>query len=272
MLGARNAEVLDTGEVFCLLGGADLLHGRSRQAGLTRASIVATPRWVFLVAHDGFSVTPGVSAGREDALDVGQDRFEAWIRPRLAEPHAEVLERELRARTPPERALELARLGAFEMNGRTFAWKDPGAFTWNGVHVPVGAEALQAFLDRHRGTIAANAARIAAEPVVLDQRGRAPGVGLLAAGLALLGAVAFIALRGVGGEHAPWVAFLPLVFGLVLSPLGALVLATGRPIVQATGRPPGWWSSVNALIVAGGSLLALVAVLAWWAAGALGGS
>ncbi len=106
--------------------GAKLLHADKRP-GLTQASLIATPSHVFVVPHWSVEVLPD------------------WIAvyPQLRSPHwldalchpslpADSIRTALSQSLEPDEVFELAALGAYKVNGLTFAWKERGGFTWGG--------------------------------------------------------------------------------------------------------------------------------------------
>jgi hypothetical protein len=233
------------GDLLALFNGAKLLHGGSGGAGLTGASLFATPRYVLLVPHTSLELMVGVIAWFQQA---GPDArsFEASWRETLAgeEITTEAVEAALVEALEPEQVLELARLARYKVTpdalSSGFYYKETGAWTWDGLELrfPEQARRLQEFLDRHRGEVERRAAELRVQPQSCTNLGRGRAWPLLAIGVALgiIGLLCGIFIAP-GFAIGSTIVSLPLVSG------GVWHLIFGKPVDDATRRPPGWWSS-----------------------------
>jgi len=239
-------------ELLVLWGGA-VEPQAGRGQGLTRVSVVATPRWVFCVPHEELDLSPTHAFGSLHRLQSVDE-----LRDQLADaPDIHALEADLVAALPPERCWELARLAAHKVNGHTLAFKERGAFTWDGLAVGPGAADLRRFLERHRAEVDAARASLASAPADIEHlgRGRAAvgtlaGLGMLGVGV-VLGALAIVA---AGSALGGLIGFPFVVLGTALFANQGTTLLLGEQRDRATGRAPGRLTSLRTLAAVVGAL------------------
>lgn len=241
-------------QVLALIDAATLHHAVGA-FGTTRASLVATRRFVFIVPHSAQAV-PLLVGYLPPAQRVGPsaEQLGAALQHMLDQPNATAAQVEswLSAALAPEHVIELAALDTYKVESsamsRGFYLKEPGAVAWSSYTLSAdAARRLAAFLPppaTGRGS--------SSDAASWEQK---PGARLKGAGLILAG----LALYAVGIGSALVIPGFVIIFCGFFAPLpvfsGVYRVFKGEPIDPRTGRAPGAWSSGNAIAVGLGVLV-----------------
>jgi hypothetical protein len=143
--------------VLALCGAVTQLEAQGR-FGTTRASLVATPRFVFVVPHRATVVPMATSSHwlpREEAVGPSEEQLTETLEGMLSSPHGDMAQAESLARVASAGRTGARARRSAGLRGRDY--KRRGAFTWDGVDLaPAAAQQLLAYLPSPADAKAAN--------------------------------------------------------------------------------------------------------------------